>query len=201
MDNLTNQFKGLLTDSVDYDSVAREDKFLAFLICKNLSDLCETGIYILENIKVKGKNCAELPDEDMIKLVKTILSGLFSSKMFVADEEYGSVPDWDIVENYDRKKTEMAIQTYHLLKRNIVLNPDIDKIRTAVEKRDKKYVLINFDKIFQGAPFEEQLQNFKNFIASPHVKVVDQESVWEFIESLMDIFMSEDEMRQTLKNL
>lgn len=199
MDNLAQQFTDLLSLGGDqYILPKREEKFLAFLVCKNLSDLCETGMYILEHIKTAGTNMSNLPDSEMIKLCRNSLMVYFSPKMFIDNSEYGSLPNWAVVENFDKMKTKTAVQIYRLIKRNIVENNNIIK---AVNDRNKNFFVKNFGQIFAGVPFEDFLGKFKNFIVSPHVKDEDQEYIWDFFQSLLEIFTNAEDMMESLKEL
>ena len=64
-------------------SPTKEQLFFAFMVCKNLSDLCDTGLAILKDITKRGKPLTGLPDDKMINLCEIVLKGLYTDTMFV----------------------------------------------------------------------------------------------------------------------
>lgn len=192
--NLINQFDKTPTN------FSREKKFLSFLVCKNLVDLCQTAIRILRGISRKGYSTEGLPDEVSISMCESSLSFYFSDAMFKDDEEYGMVPNWEVISSFPEDKAEIACKLYRVIAVNLQKGEISEAILKAVENRDKKYFLNNFDKIFKNLPFADGLKMIKNFVSSPYVSESDQEYVWDFFDSLLDIFISEKEHIEKLKS-
>lgn len=181
----------------------REQCFLAHLICKNLTDLCETGISILNNTKIKApKNVMiTLPNIDVMTQCRYILNNFYTDKMFKTDDEYGNLPIWEEINKFPREKQLTACKIYRCLKENILDKPDSKLLQSAIKKRNKEYFIKNFDNIFANIPFQTYLNQFKNFISTDYVKKDDQELIWEFFDSLIDILMGEVENLNQLKNI
>lgn len=179
----------------------REKKFLAFLLCKNLSDLCQTAIRILKGISKKGIPLTGLPDISSISICDETLCSYFSESMFIENDEIGWAPVWKEVLKFPGNKTEVACKLYRAISKNITSGSQARDIQQAVQKRDKEFFIKNFDEIFKNIPFTEELKLVKNFVSSPHVKKEDQEYVWDFFDSLLDIFISEKDNLDVLKSL
>lgn len=188
----------------------KEQKYLAFLVCKNLSDLCETGRAIVNNMESQGHPIDLLPNRDNIALCQQVLSRFYSNDMFIPDEEYGNRPNWNMVNKFSGKG-EGAVKIYRAIHKNVVDQHNAKNVKkitgkdiqNAIQKKDKKYFVENFDKIFADIPstFTDALFKFKNFIASPYTITADQTYIWDFFESLLDIFIYEKENLEDLQNL
>jgi hypothetical protein len=183
-------------------NATREKCYLSFLICKNLSDLCETGRAIVNNIESKGNPIDHLPNRDSFALCQQVLNRFYSDDIFIEDEEYGNRPNWKAVEKFSSKK-EGACKIYRAIHKNIILKPGGKDIQKAINQKDRKYFCDNFDKIFTDIPstFTDALIKFKNFIESPYTLDTDQAYIWDFFENLLDIFIFEKENLEDLKSL
>lgn len=203
MENLTDILVTQMLNSLDPTPVnpSREEKYLAFLICKNLSDLGETGLAILNKLEQANLPIVNLPDRSSINLCRDILHKFYRDEMFIEDEEFGNRPSWSEVENFDRSKSDTAYRIYRAIKQNAVNKPESKLIQQSVEDRNKVYFIDNFEKIFEDVPFKEALNKFKNFLATDDVDEDDQDYVWEFFDSLLGIFMEEQEIIEDLKEM
>jgi hypothetical protein len=204
MENILDGIVNTVLNSFDPTPVnpTREKLYLSFLICKNLSDLCETGRTIINNIESKGNSVKDLPNKDSIALCQQVLSRFYSNDMFIEDPEFGNRPNWKIVEKY-KNKGEGACKIYRAIHKNIILKPGGKDIQKAIKTKNLKYFTENFDKIFADIPetFTEPLNKFKNFVSSPYALNKDQVYIWDFFENLLDIFIYEKENLEDLKNL
>lgn len=205
MENLTDAFISQIINSFDPTpaSPTREQYYLSFLICKNLSDLCETGRAIINNIESQGNPIDLLPDKSNIALCQQILGQFYSNDMFIEDSEYGNRPNWSVISKFSRYKSDGAYKIYRAIHKNVILKPGGKDIQDAIRKKDKKYFLENFNKIFADIPpsFANALIKFKNFVSSPYAMTDDQTYIWEFFESLLDIFIFEKDNLDDLKTL
>lgn len=203
MENFTDVFVSQMVNSLDPVPVypTREQKFLAFLILKNLSELCETGEAILHDIESRGYHLNNLPDYSTISLCRQILKSFYHDSMFISDPDCDNRPNWKVVENFDRNKTNTAYKIYKSIRSNVVDKPDSINIRTAIHNRDRKFFLENYDKIFANIPFQSSLDRYKNFLVVNCVRKQHLEYVWNFFESLLDIFVGEAENIEDLKSM
>jgi hypothetical protein len=205
MENFTDTIISSILNSFDSTPVnpTREKAFLSFLVCKNLSDLCETGRAIVNNIESKGNPIDLLPNRDNIALCQQILGKFYSNDMFIEDPNYGNRPNWDIIKNFSRDKSQGAYKIYRALHKNIILKPSGKNIQDAIKRKDKDFFLKNFNDIFSDIPstFTDALCKFKNFVSCPYTLNEDQTYMWDFFESLLDIFIFEEENLEDLKNL
>lgn len=207
MATLTDTMVGQMLNALDPAPVnpTREQKFLAFLICKNLADLCETGQSILLKIKKDGHSTDNLPDYNNIGFCRKILKGYYSDDMFIEDEELGSRPNWKVVENFTSSKTITAFKIFRALSRNIVGKNDGnstgDIILKAIESRDRQPFVDNFDEIFKDVPLKSQLDPIKNFVAYEHVSADDQNYVWDFFDTLINMFLDQEDLLDDFKDL
>lgn len=204
MENIIDGVVSSILNSFDPKPVnpTREQRYLSFLVCKNLSDLCETGRAIINNIESQGNPVGLLPNRDDIALCQQVLSRFYSNTMFIEDEEYGNRPNWKVVDQFG-SKGEGAGKIYRAIHKNIILKPGGEDIQVAIKKKDKKYFLENFDGIFTDIPskFSGALCKFKNFIASPYTITEEQDYIWDFFESLLDIFIYEKDNLEDLQKL
>jgi hypothetical protein len=200
MDIITDAILQQFLNSLDPTPVnpTREQKYLAFLVCKNLTDLCETGSAILNHIQSSGGGSSDLPEKKTINLCKTLLQVFYSNEMFIEDEEFGSLPNWSVVESFTKTKSHAAYKIYRAIRKNVIDKPDSKEVQRAVISGNIIYFQQNFDKIFADIPFKNSLGPFKNFVSSPDVRPQDQQYVMDFFRSLLDIFMDEAELLQDL---
>lgn len=203
MDKLIDSFVVQVLGSLDQTPIAptKEERFLSFLICKNLADLCETATAILNEMgpdKIK-----DLPSPKNVETCRLILQRFYSDDMFIPDEEMGSRPDWKIVTTFDRTKSDGAYRIYRVIRNNVVDGPTGSQIQEAIIRRDTAYFMENFDLIFANFPeqFKQNLVQFKNFVSSPHVTNDHQDCIWDFFELLLDVCIGESELIEKLKAL
>lgn len=200
MESLTDTIVSQLLNSLDPTPVnpSKEESYLAFMVCKNLTDLCETGRAIVNSIESNRKPIDSLPDRSGISLCQQLLKKFYSDDMFIPDDTIGNKPNWSVVASFDRQHTITAFKIYRAIRKNIIGKPEIQK---AVADKNKIYFLNNFDQIFSGIPFKEALLKFKNFVASPYTSKDDQDYVWEFFGALVDIFIYEKDNILDLKSM
>lgn len=167
----------------------REQRYLAFLVCKNLCDLCETSHAIINAVEAKGHPIADLPERSSIAMYRNILQRYYSEDMFGDD----SLPAWKAIVSFPKDRADIAYKLYRTLRNNIVDTPIGSQIQAAIRRRDRDFFVQAFDKIFERVPYKETLLRFKALIASPYITRQDQEYVWEYFDALLDIFLSEDE--------
>ena len=179
----------------------KEQQYLACLMCKNLYDLCETGICIINTLKRNGSDLSQFPDTNQLDLYRKVLDGLFDHKMFIEDDKYGYIPDWDIVVKFNKESSHIAYKIYSGMKWNAVEGPSSKKLQHAIEKHDKGFFIENYDTIFEKIPFKQPLSKFKNMLDSKLITDDDQQYVWDFFEALFDMFLHEDENIEELTNL
>jgi len=203
MELLTNGLIEQMLKSMDSSPVnpTREQKFLAFTICKNLADLGTTGMAILKEMRAKRLPINDLPDLSSIQLCQGIIKDFYSDQMFKEDPDFGNVPVWSVIAKFDLKKTEIAYRIYRGIRENVVGKPKSKDLQKAIYDRNKKFFIENFDEIFSDIPFKEGLIVFKNFIKSPHVSKENQNYVWDFFESFIDIYIHESENLADLKKM
>lgn len=174
-------------------SPTKEQLFFAFMVCKNLSDLCDTGLAILKDIAKRGKPLTGLPDDKMINLCETVLKGLYTDNMFIDDDEIGTRPNWTVMAGFDKSRARGAYKLYRCIGRNIKENPGGKEICVAVREHNTDYFVTNFNKIFANLPseFQKNLNAYKNFLVCPHITEETRNYVWDFFESLLEIFVNE----------
>jgi hypothetical protein len=169
---------------------SRGELFLSFLVVKNVTDLCETGRAILDEMSETGANLTGLPSKSTMALIRKILKELYDEKMFIPDDQVGFKPNWDVIMYFNKDNTQAAFRLYRIIRRNVKGAKDMPR---ALQERDKKFFLENIDTIFANIPMKDLINQFKNFIGSPHVPKESQDLVWDFFEQLIDIFLSEKE--------
>lgn len=182
-------------------SYTREELFLACLICKNLSDLCETGRAINNKLTKQKISVQGLPDNSDIETLEGIIKRYYRDEMFRQTEEEGNVPVWDEVSRFDSLRSVVACKIYRALKKNTVESPNGKQLVEAIKKHDRAYIINNFDQIFSNVPQKEELMKFKNFICSPALEEKDQNAVWDFFDSLLDLIWNEKQNVEMLKNM
>jgi hypothetical protein len=178
----------------------RELIFLAILVCKNITDLCDTCMYITKNIKSK-KVLEILPSLTSIQLCKSYFKECFDDSMFIDDEELGTRPNWNSISKFNEQKKDIALAIYLAIKHNVMEKPWSHELRTAILNRDKKFFIENFDLIFNGLPLRQELGKFKGLLECEDIDKEDQECVWMFFISLTHIFMEEKDNIQDLLSL
>ncbi len=101
-------------------NVKREDYFLSSLVCKNLADLCETGIDILEHIPSNKITPGLLPDKNLIQLGNQTLKSFYSNKMFgLSEDGYNTIPVWVEVEGFDKSCKDNGYKIFRAIKNNV----------------------------------------------------------------------------------
>lgn len=204
MDQLTDSVILGLLNSLDPTPVnpTKEDLFISFLLCKNLDDLCETGIAILNDMTKRRISLKGLPGIPDIDRCKFILRRFYSNSMFVDDEEMGSLPNWGVISSFDQVKSRAAFKIYRAIKKNLSSGRG-ESMQEAIRKRDTGYILKHFDEMFANIPaeFKENLVKFKNFIASNDVPKEHKEYVYIFFESLLELLFLEPQTMEQLKSL
>lgn len=205
MDQLTTALVLKILDENDPISISptKEQLFFSFLVCKNLSDLCDTGRAILQEISQKGKPLTGLPDEKMISLSESVLRGFYSNSMFIEDEEVGTRPNWKEIQVFDKNRSRGAFKLYRCISRNIKEKPGGKEICEAVRKHNTSYFVNNFNKIFADLPaeFQKNLNAYRNFLTCPHISEETRNYVWDFFESLLDLFINESENLKMLSSM
>lgn len=195
MSNIISQFDQRPTN------YGKEKKFLAFMLCNNLTDLCRKAVRILRGISVRGMPMNNLPDINTISICEGTISMYFSESMFIIDEDRGALPNWRVINAFSADKTEIACKLYRAISKNMTTGEEASRIQKAVQTKNKDYFVKNFDKIFKDVPFTDGLKLIKNFVISSHVTEKDQEDIWEFFDSLLDIFINEESFIAELKSL
>jgi len=203
MENLTDVLVSQLLNSLDQQPVnpTKEHLFLGFMICKNLSDLCETGRAIVNKIESQGHSIKQLPDRSQIGLCQEILHKFYSDDMFIPDDDIGNRPNWSAVTNFDKNKSHTAYKIYRAIRKNIIEKPTGKQILSAINQKDKTFFINNFDKIFADIPFKDGLLKFRNFLAMSCISQHDQDYVWDFFSALTDIFVYEENHLDDLKSM
>lgn len=203
MENLTDILVSQMLSSLDPSPVypSREQKFFAFLICKNLSELCETGEAILHDIETRGFSLENLPEYDNLSLSRQILKVYYRDSMFKENSDGDSVPDWNIIESFDTEKSNTAYRVYKAIRKNVIDKPHSQTLRKAIHERDRKYFLENYEKLFEKIPFKDAMIKYKNFLIVDYVKQEHMEYLWNFFESLLDIFIYEKDNIEDLKSM
>lgn len=205
MEHLIDSLVSTVVNSLDPNPVnpTKQQRYLSFLVCKNLSDLCETGRAIVNNIDAQGKPIDLLPDRSNIALCQQILGKFYIDSMFIPDSDFGNKPDWNVVGKFAKDRSDNAYKIYRVIRKNVVEKPGGKDIQDAIQRKDKKFFMENFDKIFADIPstFSDALIKFKNFVTSPYALTEDQLYIWDFFESLLDIFIHEKENLEDLQNM
>lgn len=170
--------------------VNREDYFLSSLVCKNLADLCETGIEILDHIS--NSNSKNLPDKNLIQLANQTLKTFYSNDMFgVAEDGYNTIPVWKVIEGFNKEYLNNGYKIFRAIKNNVANNPASKQMNESIKERNKKYFIANFDIIFKDVPFTDTILQFKNFLSSNLLSNDQEESLWEFFDVLMHFLTNE----------
>lgn len=207
MDTLIDSFVVQVLNSMDRTPISptKEELFLSFMICKNLADLCETGVAILNQIQ----RTQDLPHPDHVKTCRMILQRFYTDRMFIPDDDMGHRPDWKVVLGFDQTKSAGAYRIYRAIRNNVIAGPSSSssvtgaQIQAAIRRHDTPYFIKNFDLIFANIPeqFKQSLIKFKNFVASPVVLEEHRNYIWEFFESLLEIYLHEEEYLSDLRGL
>lgn len=201
MENLVDGYIDQVLNSLDPSPVnpTKEEYFLACMVCKNLADLCETGRAILDDMDTRGVSVQNLPKSSDIQMCQGILNRFYHENMFEEDEELGFIPNWQAVHQFNKRKANGAYKIYRCIKHNVVDKPIGKEIQNAAQNRDQDYFINNFDTIFANVPFKNGLLKFKNFVGSSAVLEDHREYVWDFFDSLMEIFINEKQNLDDLK--
>lgn len=200
MNDFTEIFIKKLFDSLDPvpADCSREQYYFAFLLCKNLTDLCETGCAMLNSLESRGHSTQNFPDRHTIQLCRNLLHKYYSESMFVDHPDLGTVPNWKVIDTFPKDRKEVAFKIYRSIQNN--LSKDENKICDAIKSRDKTYFVNNFEKIFEDMPFQESLSKFKSFLSSSSVNKHDQDYLFDFFETVCEMFIYEKENMEELKN-
>src|SRR5665648_313825 len=190
MERLTDEFINSKLDPTPIDP-SREELFLAFLVCKNLSDLCETGRAINNELESAGKLVPNLPQNDDIKTIEGVIRRYYRDDMFTHTEESDHLPNWPVIKGYDRLRCLIAVKIYRSFKHNTIASPNSGEICDAIRKQDRKYFVEKFDQIFANMPSKEHLVKFKNFVTCSDIPESSQNRIWEFFQCLLDLISSE----------
>lgn len=197
MQSLEKLVEGLISYD-DEEELIIEEVFLACTICKNLCDLCETGICIIQNIKATHGKVEGLPSIGKIKLARSFLEKYYSDDMFLDDEEFGVKPNWEAIQEFDEKKLKTAVSIYRMVKANIG-EGEMEIIKKAMQERNSDYFLNNYMDIFKGGLSD--WIDFRGFINSPYLTDEDKECMWEFFEQIINIISEEEEMFDILSKM
>jgi hypothetical protein len=173
-----------------------EELFIAYLLTKQLCDLCETGCAIINELTELDRE--QMPSKKTLMVLKEILSHWYSNDMFVESKKYGVKPDWHVVESFDKSPTNPAWILYILIIEGIT--PEIVK---AVENRDRNYFYNNFDSIFAKLPqvLSDSIGPFKNFIKSKVVSKEDRETVFDFFQEITVLITDRNTTIENLKTM
>lgn len=174
-----------------------EQTYFAHLVCKNLSDLCDTGMAILDDPRLIQSS--DLPDINTIQMGRKALLRLYDDNMFLQDDEYGNLPNWEVIEKFPEENRIIACKVYRAIKNNLAKQNT--KFVEAVKRRDQTYFLQEFEEIFADVPFKELLCKFRNFIGSSYIDKEDQETIWQYFEILVEMFMHEEENLEEIRHL
>jgi len=190
MDFFINHLLKVLDDGPVHPT--REQTYLSLILMKNLRSLCTLGTEILS----QSPYTEELPDIETMQLLESMLLYFYHDDFFIPHEELGSLPNWGKIKGFSKDRLDNCFRIYCCIKENCLSDP---QIIPAIQKRDKKYFLDNFQTLFAKVPFQNQLYKFRNFVASDAVSEEDQECVWEFFESITNLFESEADLLEQLK--
>ncbi len=172
--------------------------FMSFLIAKNLTDLCQTGRAILNEMKDSKLPVEGLPSIGTLNLIESVLRQFYSEKMFIPDEEYSQRPDWKVIASFSKENTRAAFQLYRIISRNVKTATEMPK---ALRDRNKKFFLENIDEVFADVPMKDLINQFKNFIGSGYVPKASQEQIWDFFETLIQLIMDDEENIKLVETL
>lgn len=187
-------------------SPTTEQKYYSFLVMKNLDDMFCLGCEIVNEITSQVKPSIELPDVASMNFCRIILEKLYNEDVFI-EKKKGVIPNWKEVIKFDSSLAESSYKIYMAIKRNVVDGPESKQIIEAIKKKERKYFVQNFESIFKNIPFPEGLSLFKNILACPEVTDEQEATVWDFFQSLLDIYLNEkdnleelsDDLKQYLK--
>ena len=204
MNSLTDEFINQMLTKFDPNPNAvcsREEQFIAFMVCKNLSDLCETGRAILLGLQRVSRNLENLPDSQTIQFCQTVIRRYYSDDMFIEDAEFGNLPNWKVIEKFNKTYRDHTCRIYRIIEKNVLEHKSIDDILTAIRKHDRVFFIENFDGLFARIPLQEQLNLFKNFLSHKDVADEDQDTIWSFFESLLDLFLNKQDIIAGLRDV
>ena len=177
----------------------REEYYLSSLVAKNLTDLCQNGISILDSLNLPATD-KRLPDRAVIGLAADTLRTFYSNDMFVLDpNDQDTIPSWPVIEKFPKESKDNGYKIFRAIKNNIAKNPNSALMLASIENRNKKYFIDNFDTIFQDVPFTETIKQFKNFLSSNLLNPDDEELLWEFFHMLLHFFTNEQEILQPIR--
>ena len=218
MEFMTNIVVSQMLNSLDQTPVKPNiyEKYLAFVVCKNLSDLCDTASAVINKIRaspeyiqyeedlkmdqeeIEGDEPLEnptelLPDQNQIKMCRDILQRYYADNMFVPSDD-GDRANWLNVKAFSEENSIIAYKIYRAIRRNVVSRPESKQIQESVVNKNKSYFIANFDSLFEGVPFREGLSLCKNFLTNPHISEEHQDIFWEYFNQLLDTIVNEKEV-------
>lgn len=194
IDSVTTQlFNSFDNSPVLYE---KEELFLSLLTCKNLTDLCETTSAILEQLDNADKET--LPSASNLELCRTVLQTFYTDEMFIENDDIGLIPNWENIKKLKKDKAENVCRVYRKLKSNMLKQ----EIQEAIETRNAKFFVDNFEDIFNNLPtqFADSMFKFKNMISSESISDENKDCIWEYFESLLDVFKEEEEYIRLLRS-
>lgn len=173
----------------------QEEKYMAALLCKNLCDLCETGIAIRQSMKNITPS-DNLPEVQTLKLCQQALGGFYNVNFFKTNSNGDLIPNWKALQNFEQEYLNTLCSLYNVIDNNMNEFHDIKK---NIQERNKIFFLQNYDKLFVNSPLEEYLGQFKNFIKTDKVSQDDQDYVWEYFDAMIDLIQNKDKHIKFLK--
>lgn len=174
------------------------EKYLACMFCKNLADLCETASAVINKINRSGKSIDQLPNQSQIAFCKNVLNKYYSDNMF--EKDLDNKINWNIIKKFSESDAHIAYKIYLSIKKNVILRPESQKIKESIAKKDKEYFITNFDCLFDGVSFKEELILCKNFLINTSISKDDQEIFWEYFDILLDMCINEQDILNEIRN-
>ena len=174
------------------------ESFLCMIVSKNLSDLCETGQCIIDEMKDMRISLEGLPSTATLNLIRNVISEFYDPKMFIEDPKLGQRPNWKAIQSFDKDNSKASFQLYRIIRKNVKESKDMGQ---ALKDRNKIFFLKNIDIIFADLPFQNLVGQFKNFIGSKNVPEESQDLVWSFFEELIGLILKESEHIKTIESL
>ena len=222
MQALTETIIYQMINSFDKTEVdpTREEKYLAFQVCKNIADLCDTARAIINILESRNKNddnvVSKFPSHDSLAMYRRFLKSLYSEDMFILDSDGNECPSWSNVDKFDTYKSVTAYKLYKSIRDGTIDAKNIDKVKEALEQGDYKYFIDNYDEFIKNLPFDKWLDSFKNIINIDDARagiilyknflnedIVDRshiDNIRDFFNILLDIFLDETECINDLKS-
>lgn len=191
IDIISNQFLTTIEECDDVDDRKKdpsmEEIFLALVFCKTLADFCNSTIQVLRKIQPK----ATYPNIMTINMCEQTLRSLYCDDFFIEEEDL-LIPNWKILDKVisNDKKYKNIFKFYNIVKKNIYNNP---KIREAINKDDKKYLVGQLDLLFGNVSFKDEIIKCKNLILSGDINKSDYQDLMEYINGIIENLFNYDE--------